>query len=123
LTHSAARARSVARNGFGVTSLEGLDPRGKLGPLGRSGPTATQALQKRKTAHPAAKYVGSCDFAFLEPAHDVFVDLWRELLEVEQHEHGCAYASNLVDQRALDVPEHDHRFRLRQFIVRLAIDG
>src|SRR5499433_2630443 len=66
-----------------------------------------------KDRHPAGKSVGSCGFAFLEPGHDVFVDLWRELLEIEQHEHGRAYASDLVDQRALDVPEHDHRFRLR----------
>ena len=51
-------------------------------------------------------------FAFLVSAYDVFVDLPREFLEVEQHEHRCADALNLVDERALDVAEHDHRFCL-----------
>jgi hypothetical protein len=33
------------------------------------------ALTLLKDSHPAVRYVGSCGFAFLEPAHDVFVDL------------------------------------------------
>jgi len=81
------------------------------------------ALFRRLGRHTVVKYVRSCDFAFLEPAHDVFVDLWRKLHEIEQHEHGRAYASNLVDQCALDVSEHDYRFRLRYLLVRLAIDA
>src|SRR5882757_6056187 len=59
----------------------------------------------------------SSSFAFLEPANDVLINLSSEFLEIEQHEHGRADALNLIDERTVDVAQHNHRFRLRNLLV------
>ena len=64
------------------------------------------------------KQDGSSSLAFLKPANDILIDLLREFLKIEQHEHGRADALNFFDQRAVNVAQHNYRFRLRNLLMR-----